>query len=248
MEKVNELANIILNLCGSTNRQSLSKQKRDLLASANCREIAHAQEKVLQAGLDIDELFVMWQQNKRLLPDQVEKLRRELPDNHIIQRILAEHDMIMCFIADLEDINIEIQQLSYASSSSSEIRRFEHIASHLSIASQHPEREDNILFPELKRRGFPGPSEIISLQHNQLSARISELRQLAWLIESIPFDEFKLQLQYLTDYIVPAMRRHIFIENNLVLPLAIELIDDPSAWVRIKNICDEIGYCGFDAR
>lgn len=248
MEKVNELANIILNLCGGRNSSAISKQKRALLASADCREIAHAQEKVLQAGLDIDELFVMWETNKNLLPDQVEKLRRELPANHIIQRILAEHDMIMCFIADLEDVNNEIQMLDYASSSSSEIRRFEHIASHLAAASQHPEREDNVIFPELRRRGFPGPSEIISLQHNQLSARISELKQLAWLIDSIPFDEFKLQLKYLGGYIVPAMRRHIFIENNLVLPLAIELIDDEKAWKNIKQVCDEIGYCGYSIR
>jgi DUF438 domain-containing protein len=245
MEKVNELASIILNLCGSKQSSTLSKQKRELLAAADFRDIAHAQEKVLESGLDIDELFVMWQENKRILPDQVEKLRRELQANHIVQRILAEHDMIMCFIADLEDVNDEIQQLDSASSSSSEIRRFEHIASHLSTASEHPEREDNVLFPELKRRGFPGPAEIISLQHNQLSTRISELRQLAWLIDSIPFDEFKQQLQYLTNYIVPAMRRHIFIENNLVLPLAIELINDEKAWKHMKQVCDEIGFCGY---
>jgi DUF438 domain-containing protein len=247
MERVIELANIILNLCSSPDYSTLSKQKRELLASADCREIAHAQEKVLEAGLDIEELFIIWQQNKLLLPNQVEKLRRELPENHIIQRILAEHEMILCFIADLEDVNIEIQQLNEATSTNSQIRKFEHITRHLSAAAQHPEREDHVIFPELKLRGFPGPSDIISLQHNQLSVRIAELKELAWLIDSIPFDEFKLQLQQLTDYVVPAMRRHIFIENNLVLPLAIELIDDTGVWDRMKLICDEIGYCGYDA-
>lgn len=246
MERIIELANIILNLCASSDYSNLSKQKRELLASADCREIAHAQEKVLESGLDIEELFIIWQQNKLLLPNQVEKLRRELPDNHIIQRILAEHEMILCFIADLEDVNIEIQQLDEATSTNSQIRRFEHIARHLSSASQHPEREDQVIFPELKLRGFPGPADIISLQHNQLSVRIAELKELAWLIDTIAFDEFKLQLQHLTDYVVPAMRRHIFIENNLVLPLAVELIDDADIWDRMKRICDEIGYCGYD--
>ena len=243
-----ELANIILKLSSASDYPALSKTKKDLLDSADCREIAHAQERVLEAGLDVDELFILWEQNKRLLPDQVAKLRSELPDNHIIQRILAEHDMILCFIADLEDINIGIQQLDTAASVNAQIRKLEHISSHLGTAVQHPEREDQIIFPELKRRGFPGPSEIISLQHNQLGVRISELGQLVWLIESIPFDEFKLQLQHLTDYIVPAMRRHIFIENNLILPLAIELIDDSSVWSRMKYLCDEIGYCGYDSR
>lgn len=247
MERVYELANVIISLSNCSYHQ-ISNQIKELLASADCRELAHAQQRVLEAGLDIDELFTIWQQNKQILPDQVAKMRRELPDNHIIQRILAEHDMMLCFIADLHEVNTQIQQLEYATSSNTYVRKLEHVASHLSSAAQHPEREDEVIFPELARRGFPGPAEIITMQHRQLSTRLAELQQLVWMVESISFEEFKANLQNLAEYVVPVMRRHIFLENNLVLPLAMELLDDVQTWKRIKEVCDEIGYCGYGAK
>lgn len=247
MDRELELANIIFSLGGKSSSFKPTEKNKELLASADSLEVAHAQQRVIEAGMDLDDLFVVWQQNRRVLPDLEAAMRRELPDNHILQRILAEHDMIMCFIADLEDVNIIVQNLDTASSYSSEIRRLEHIVCHLGTAVQHPEREDQVIFPELQRRGFPGPSDVISLQHHQLGIRIQELQQITWSVDQMDFAAFKKHLQQLVDYVVPVMRRHIFIENNLVLPLALELIDDPRVWDRIKNICEEIGYCGYDA-
>jgi len=246
MDREVELANIIFSLGGKHRSSSITDKTRELLATADSREVAHAQQKALEAGMDLDELFDVWQQNKRFLPNLEGKMRLELPDNHILQRILSEHDMILCFIADLEDVNIAIQNLHTASSSNSDIRKLEHISRHLGTAAQHPEREDQVIFPELQRRGFPCPSEVISLQHHQLGVRIEELQQLVWSVDQMDFSIFKSQLQQLVDYVVPVMRRHIFIENNLVLPLALELIDDNTTWARMKQVCDDIGYCGYD--
>ena len=107
--------------------------------------------------------------------------------------------------------------------------------------STESDKFSQIIFPELLRRGFPGPGEIISLQHQQLGVRVEELQQLVWAVDEIAFDAFKVRLQQLIEYIVPVMRRHIFIENNLILPLALELIEDPMWWARMKDLSDEIG-------
>jgi len=247
MDRETELANIILSMGSKLPHQPIGKRTKELLAMADSREVAHAQQRVLEAGMDLDDLFVTWQENRRILPDVEATMRRELPDNHLLQRILAEHAMILCFVADLEEVNTGIQQLQFASSCTSEIRKLEHIVSHLSKAAQHPEREDNVIFPELTRRGFPGPSEVISLQHQQLGVNVEELQQLVWAVDQVAFDAFKSRVQQLVEYIVPVMRRHIFIENNLVLPLALEVIEDPACWAHIKDVCDSIGYCGYDA-
>jgi len=248
MDRECELADIILALNENSECTPLSEHKRSLLASADYCELAHAQQRALQAGMELEDLFNIWQQNKRVLPDQVAKMRTELPDSHIIQLILAEHDMIFYFAADLNIVNDHIQKLDYAASTNACIRKLEHITGHLAAASQHPEREDQIIFPQLRQKGFPGPSEIITLQHQQLFLRLEELQQLVWAVDDISFDTFKLRLQQLVEYIVPVMKRHIFIENNLILPFALEIIDEPHIWEKIKQICDEIGYCGYDAR
>ncbi len=247
MDRETELANIILAMSSQASSQLIGDRTKEILALADSREVAHAQQRVLEAGMDLDDLFVTWQQNRRILPDVEATMRRELPDNHLVQRILSEHDMILCFIADLEEFNIRIQQLEFAASNTSEIRKLEHITSHLARSVEHSEREDQVVFPELLRRGFPGPGEIISLQHQQLGVRIEELQQLVWAVDQVAFDAFKARLRQLVEYIVPVMKRHIFIENNLILPLALELIEDPLCWARMKEICDDIGYCGYDA-
>jgi DUF438 domain-containing protein len=247
MDRETELAKIILDMSTQSMNQPVVGRAKEILASADSREVAHAQQRVLEAGMDLDDLFTTWQQNRRILPDMEAAMRRELPDNHLVQRILAEHDMILCFVADLEEVNIRVQQLDFASSSNTEIRKLEHIVSHLARAGGHPEREDQVIFPELLRRGFPGPGEIISLQHQQLSVRIEELQQLVWAVDHVAFDAFKTRLQGLVEYIIPVLRRHIFIENNLILPLSLEVIDNPAHWAHMKEVCDEIGYCGYDA-
>lgn len=248
MERISRLTNFLLSLKENQDFPDTVKKHKYFLASVDCREVAIAQQNALQAGLEIDDLYFLWHKNKQFLPDQVAKLRAELPDSHILLRILAEHEMMLFFIADLEDVNIRIQQLEHASSTTLEIRKLEHIASHLYTTVQHTEREDQIIFPELKRRGFPGPSQLISTQHKQLYARIAELQELVWSIDQLSFDRFKNYLQQLVDYIVPTMQKHIFVENNVILPLATEIIDEPDVWERLKEVCDEIGYCAYGSR
>jgi DUF438 domain-containing protein len=117
----------------------------------------------------------------------------------------------------------------------------------LAYAGQHPEREDHVLFHYLKQMGFSGPSEVMSLQHQQLKVRLEELLQLVWSVDEMSFDGFKMRLNELVNYVAPTVRRHIFIENNLVLPLSLEIITEPKVWLRMKQICDDIGYCAYES-
>jgi hemerythrin-like domain-containing protein len=68
------------------------------------------------------------------------------------------------------------------------------------------------------------------------------------MVDQMDFNDFQIQLRDLADYLVIAIRLHIFIENNIVFPLALEVISEKKIWENMKNICDEIGYCGYDGR
>ena len=41
------------------------------------------------------------------------------------------------------------------------------------------------------------------------------------------------------------MREHIFQEDNIFYPIALEALDDKT-WMSIKEMCDETEYCAFD--
>ena len=47
------------------------------------------------------------------------------------------------------------------------------------------------------------------------------------------------------DRIISNLMLHIRKEDNVLYPLALETIDDPAVWEKMRVRCDEIGYCTF---
>ena len=246
MDSVDRIAEMLLHLSGEAS-VSFNEVDRALLAEVRCSEIALAQQKILDAGLEVDELRLLWKNNRSILPDQGAKLRGELEDGHILQRVLAEHEMVLCFICDLNEVNSKIQQLEYGSSNTEEIRQLAHIVGHLVSSEQHCDREEHVIFPELQKCGFHDLLKIITYQHSRISKKCHALNSLIWDIDEIEFDKFKDKLDDLSGYLVAAVRTHVFIETNVIYPLALEVISDKKVWARMKGVCDQIGYCGFDA-
>lgn len=244
MERITKLTNILLDLNKNSEHVDFKKADRNFLAEVSCREMAMAQQNILASGVVASELWKMWCRNRDVLPDQASKLRTELPQNHILQRVLAEHELTLCSLADLEDINNKIQQFEFGSSVTMEIRRLSQLALHLASLAQHSEREDQVIFPELNRRGYAGLLRGLDEQHGQINERRRKLKDLVWQVDKMNFDTFKRQLKDIVDFLAAAMRMHIFIETNIIFPLALEVISDKKVWDRMKDICDQIGY-GF---
>ena len=248
MGRIAEISDILLRLNRGKSERELGQSKKDLLSEANCKEMAMAQQNALLAGLSGDDLWRLWSRNRSVLPDQISKLRSELSENHILHLVLAEHEMVLCFIADLDEVNGKIQEINFANSTNHEIRKLGHIVEHLVFSEQHREREEQIIFPEIKMRGYSGPFEIVESQHIKLSDMILELESLVCQVDKISFDSFKKKLNELVSYVVPLFREHIFIEGNIIFPLALDVIEDERIWGRIKDVCDQIGYCGYDGQ
>jgi uncharacterized protein len=65
------------------------------------------------------------------------------------------------------------------------------------------------------------------------------------MVSNSKFNEFKKELDEVAKYIVLSLREHIFKENNILYPTALEAIDEKESWKRTKKECDKIGYCCF---
>jgi len=244
MENMEELTHILLDLLEG--RVSLSSREMEVLSGASCRQLGIAQQGLLSTyGLNPETIWRNWNKNRDILPDVTSKLRQQLPDDHIVKRILAEHDMLLCFTADLYNVNAEIQNLSSASSNTIEIRKLANISGHLISMEQHRQREDDLIFPELANRGYEGLSLMIVEQHRQLGDCHHELNHLIWNIEKIELSNFKKVLSEIVGQLVPMMRKHIFVENNIILPLVLDFIEEKEFWYKIKELNDQMGYCGF---
>ena len=236
------LVDLLTNLLQNKDGNEMTMNELGYLASVSSAQVALALQDIIGTDGKAAELLVRWEKNKRFLPDQASKMRAELPGDHVLQKVIAEHEMILCLLSDLEAVGKEIAAESCLSSTTHEVRRLASIAEHLVSSEQHREREEEVIYPALRRSGYSGLLELTAKQHLDLSRANYKLKSLVWQVDSMHADFFKYQLAEYIAFIVPNMREHIFIETVIVYPLAIELIRNRSAWKKMKEICDQIWY------
>jgi DUF438 domain-containing protein len=229
---------------GEDPRQLFGEAGR-LIKDVNPADIAAAEQTLIEAGLpartvrQLSAAFVfigMHAGHKR--PEDC------LPAGHILRKVTAEHDVLRCLVADLQEVSADIQQLIEMSDTSSEFRRLAHIAAHLDRAREHIEREEYVIFPYIRQYGWAGLCRAAQCDHIVIANEIDNLSRLTALINDVPLERFKIWLAAVTERLSAKMLEHLCYEDEILSPIAVAVIDDPAVWERIRALCDEIGYCG----
>ena len=248
MEKARKLADILGRVRDGEDPAKIRSESRQLLASLSLSDISKAQKYLLGTGISLNQLRMLVYAFASILGDQFALLRANLPANHPVRRILAEHEMFDCFLADLAEVNVEIQDAENLTGLSSEFRRLEHIAGHLQSIDAHDQREDDLVFPALEN--YPCKSICVVLQkaHWRIKNMVSNLTTLVNNFRQFEPEQFKIQVNALSCAIVPIVREHIFQEDNILYPIALDVVQDEKIWRRIKQLSEEMGYCAFDAQ
>jgi uncharacterized protein len=245
MDKISTLTRILERLDSGEDPTKLKAEAQMFLHTIEPRDLAVAEQTLVENGLDPTELQKLCPLHMELLDDQASKLKALLPAEHVITMLLCEHETILCFLDDLDFVNQSIQKMKSYNPERPEFRRLAHIAEQLLAAEPHHLREEEILFPELEKRGIFGPPMVMRDEHIQLRPYEQKLFELAKTISRMKFEDFTAKLDELVQFIVPMLREHIFKENNILYPTALEVIDDEEIWSRLKGDCDRIGYCCF---
>lgn len=173
------------------------------------------------------------------------QLRSSLPANHPVRTMIEEHDEIMGFLNELGDLNKRIQESDAIDPQSEEIAGLHRLAENLLSAENHHKREEDALFPELERMGITGPPSVMRYEHDELRARKRKLRELAEKAGAMDPSTFKREVDETAGFIIDTLGAHIFKENNILYPAALQHINDDAEWAKIKSECDRIGYCPF---
>ena len=170
-----------------------------------------------------------------------------LPDKHILRKIMVEHDLVRCFLADLNNVSGDILGLNCLTDISSEFYNLSHIIAHLSVMKEHIEREEDIIFPYLRKYGWVGLCRAAQTENAKIIIDIGNLVALITSFNKIRFEDFKGWLITIVQRLSPIMLEHLSYEDDLFWPIALVVIDDVKVWEAIKALCDEIGYCGAHA-
>lgn len=245
MSKVDTLAALLVRLHTGEDQEQVKQEAKDFLATIEPKDLSFAEEKLIEAGLSMDDLQAFCDIHMELVRQQLKDIKQSLPVGHVIDTLMSEHDLILGFVDELEKVNGAIQQMDGYDARRDEFALLIHIAEHLMETELHHQREEEALFPEMESRGLTGPPEVMRAEHKQLRIHKEQLQKLATGAGTMEFKSFKDQLDIATAYIAEHLRDHIFKENNILYPTALQVIADQQVWDSMKLRCDEIGYCCF---
>jgi hypothetical protein len=177
--------------------------------------------------------------------EKLKKLKANVPPGHMIETLMCEHSVILDFLNELEKVNHSIQQMKTFDRHKVEFDKLVNLAERLIGTEPHQQREEEVLFPELEKRGVFGPPQIMRMEHKELRNRKKELRELAGTVDDMEFEAFKKILDAVAKQIIHALRDHIYKENNILYPAALKVIREAKVWEKLRIDCDHIGYCCF---
>jgi len=175
---------------------------------------------------------------------QPSDIKTKLKPGHPLHTLISEHEVILRFLDKLEKVTQIIKRIKDFENQK-EFNELKHIAEHLIEAEPHHKREEEVLFPELERRGVLGPPEVMRLEHAELRKKKEELKEISQSFNKENFVVLKERLEEISNFIITFLRNHIFKENNILFPIALEVITEPDVWQKMKIECDKIGYCCF---
>lgn len=245
MDKVDKLTQVLERLNRNPEDTTARAAAKELVADITPVELSLAEQKLIEDGLEPERLQHLCAIHLEVLEDQLTAFRSSLPDNHPVAIMMAEHDQILGFLHQLEQLNARLQKLDSFVASNPDFVLLITLAENLLAAENHHQREEQALFPALEERGITGPPHIMCLEHNTLRVRKHALLQLAKMVQTMDYEQFKTELAQLASYLVFNLRDHIYKENNILYPSAIETIAEDTVWEAIQAKCDQIGYCSF---
>jgi uncharacterized protein len=225
---------------------SLRQEAHRLIEQVTPRDITEAEQNLIREGFSaplVGKLSVAFLLMGVMEP-QGRNLRLRLQGNHILLRVLAEHDLIRCWLADLEEIVDQLGGVAELKDTSELFARLGHIVEHFNAWLEHLDREDDVLFAFLIQRGWASLCRKVLAEHDTLRHGVGCMVRMIGDYRDAAFGEFRVNLRSLTEMFAPLLREHMNHEETILYPIAVAVIDDPSAWKRLKQVCDQIGYCG----
>ena len=223
--------------------EQVKREARAVLAFVRPEIVALAERELAQKQLGPEVLRELHRLHLDDLRDSLARLRVAAPPWHPVRTMLDEHDEILRTLERLEALNARVQRAAAPDPGTG--GELAAIADNLLAAECHHQREEQVVFPELARRGISATVEAMEAEHAELRQRKHALKDLAAQAEAMDFAAFRRRLDELAQFLVYNLGDHIYKENHIIFPAALRLIADVGLWTRLKERCDEIGYPSF---
>jgi DUF438 domain-containing protein len=244
-ERIENLSKILKRLNEEGATEDVRNEALKIVREITPIELSIAEQGLIEEGMKPEDLRGLCEIHMEVLKDELNKLKTKIHSGHVINTMIEEHESILGFLTELEELNKVIQGFKKYNNSKKEFAKIITLAENLLDAENHHQREEQVLFVEMEKEGITGPTRIMKMEHEDLRAKKRRLKNLGENVDNLNFEAFKDDLDETAKYLIFNLRDHIFKENYILYPSAIEAIKDKNRWEEIKEKCDKVGYCGF---
>ncbi|OHB52854.1 MAG: hypothetical protein A2Y07_04450 [Planctomycetes bacterium GWF2_50_10] len=244
--QVKELNEVLKVVATAQDVNATRKEHMEFLGIVGSRTLtAREMEMAAQGGIPFDEL-------RRITGRKIEaciqneSLRNSLGQGHILRMILAEHEMILYHINDLEAVALLLGKCKAWSDGTRAVEKFKYVMGQLGNMDSHQEREEQIILAALHASGCEDLPETIKREHAKLRKGKNELRSLANCAGVEDFERWMGRLETVLNIYGPCTKQHIFTEERVIYPRALKVIQDPTKWANMKAAADSISLSAFE--
>jgi DUF438 domain-containing protein len=243
--KIQKLTGVLEKLNKEGVTENLRKEALDIVSNISPVELSIAEQNLIEKGMNPEDLRHLCDIHMEVLKGELDKIKTSIDPGHVVHTFIEEHERILGFLTELEEINSKIQKVEKYNENLEIFQELKTVSENILDAEKHHQREEKVLFAELEDREITGPTRIMRMEHDDLRAKKKILKDLAYNVSELDFNDFKEKVDETAKYIIFNLRDHIFKENYILYPTAIESIKGKDTWEDMKKRCDEIGYCGF---
>ncbi len=242
--KKEEIKALLRELHSGADANKIKEKGRAVFGSISPTDLGLIEQEIIKEGVSRKEMRRLCDVHLDIMKEGIEKAHINLEPWHPIHTLMEEHKMILDFTEKLQETLNELKSKKNFDDASEEIEMLKHIASHLLEADKHHEREEKVLFPELESHGVSEPPAIMLEEHNDIKPIKKALHEITNAEKKMQYSDFVDRVKECAEYLISALPDHIYKEDNILYPMALQAIPDEE-WAGIKKRCDRIGYCCF---
>ena len=244
VDRKQEIKKLIKQLKTKKDVSRLKEKAKDILKNVSPTDLGLIEQEIIEEGTTRKEMRKLCDVHLEVMKESMGKPEMNLKPSHPVHTLMEEHKMILDFIEKLKETVKKMKSAKDFDEISEELEMLEHIAEHLVEADKHHQREEEVLFPMLERFGVTEPPAIMREEHEELKPKKKELYKIAKECKEMSYPEFIRKAKELAEYLIKELPDHIYKEDNILYPIAIQAIPKKE-WPEIKKRCDKIGYCCF---
>lgn len=241
-----EIKALIKQLHSKGDISKIKERGKDILRKVSPTDLAMIEQEIINEGVSRKEMRKLCDVHMEIMKENLGKAKADikLKPGHPVHTLMEEHKVILEFVDKLKEVVKSLKSAKDFSKVGEEIEMLKHIAEHLIEAEKHHQREEDVLFPALEKAGVTEPPEIMREEHKELRVQKRALDKTAREWKKLQYPEFTKKVSAAAQYIVSELPNHIYKEDNILYPMALEVVPGDK-WPDIKKRCDKIGYCCF---